>query len=121
MSPRDLQHPSRRAAAARLGKIALFAAVVVLTFALIVLDARAGDPVASTPARAADAGIAFAFGPVADPKDGWGVGIIAVTDDDELHRLQSDDPAMRANIGMRYEAYPMPTVIVGSSQRHASG
>src|SRR6516162_873301 len=70
--------------------------------------------------RLAETGTAIAFGPVADPKGGWGVGIIAVSDDDELRRLQSDDPAMRANIGMRYEAYPMPTVIVGSSQQQAS-
>jgi hypothetical protein len=47
------------------------------------------------------------------PKGGWGVGIVAVESDDELLRLQSDDPAFRANIGMTYEAYPMPTVTVG--------
>jgi len=70
--------------------------------------------------RLAGAGTAIVFGPVADPKGGWGVGIIAVTDDDELRRHQNDDPAIRANIGMRYEAYPMPAVIVGSSQRQAS-
>ena len=61
----------------------------------------------------ADEGTAVAFGPVADPKGGWGVGIIAVQDDDELSQLQNDDPAIRANIGMKYEAYPMPAVIVG--------
>jgi uncharacterized protein YciI len=61
----------------------------------------------------ADKGTAIAFGPVADPKGGWGVGIVAVESDDELLRLQKDDPAVRANIEMRYEAYPMPTVTVG--------
>ena len=58
---------------------------------------------------------AVAFGPVADPKGGWGVGIIAMKDDDELRRLQEDDPAIRACMGMRYEAYPMPQVIVGTA------
>ena len=64
--------------------------------------------------RLAEAGTAIAFGPVADPKGGWGVGIIAVTDDDELRRLQNGDPAIRESLGMKYEAYPMPTVVVGS-------
>ena len=62
----------------------------------------------------ADRGTAIAFGPVADPKGGWGVGIVAVEDDDELLRLQNDDPAIRAEIGMKYEVYPMPTVMVGA-------
>jgi len=61
----------------------------------------------------ADKGTAIAFGPVADPEGGWGVGIVAVESDEDLLRLQNDDPAVRAYIGMRYEAYPMPTVIVG--------
>lgn len=61
----------------------------------------------------ADQGVAIAFGPVADPKGGYGIGILAVVDDDELARLQNDDPALRADIGMRYETYPMPTVVVG--------
>jgi uncharacterized protein YciI len=64
----------------------------------------------------ASKGTAIAFGPVADPKGGWGVGILAVRDDDELRRLQDNDPAIRADIGMRYEAYPMPRLIIGSAR-----
>ena len=63
----------------------------------------------------ADKGIAIAFGPVADPKGVWGVGIIAVKDEEELRQLQNHDPAIRADIGMKYEAYPMPRVVVGKS------
>src|SRR5262245_49686596 len=63
----------------------------------------------------ASRGTAIAFGPVADPKGAWGVGIIAVRDEEELRRLQDHDPAIRAGIGMKYEAYPMPRVIVGAT------
>jgi hypothetical protein len=49
--------------------------------------------------RLADAGTAIAFGPVADPKGGWGVGIIAVADDEELRRLQSDESACARTSG----------------------
>jgi len=70
--------------------------------------------------RLAEAGTAIAFGPVADPKRGWGVGILAVTDDDEARRLQNGDPAIRESLGMKYEAYPMPTLIVGCRRQQAA-
>jgi hypothetical protein len=52
---------------------------------------------------------AIAFGPVADPKGAWGVGIVEVRDEAELRGLQENDPALR--IGMRYEACPMPRCV----------
>lgn len=60
----------------------------------------------------ADRGVALAFGPVADPAGGWGVGILAVADEAALERLRSDDPAIRAGIGFRYESLPMPRVVL---------
>jgi uncharacterized protein YndB with AHSA1/START domain len=60
----------------------------------------------------AERGVALAFGPVADPKGAWGVGILAVADEAELERLRAGDPAIRAGIGFRYEASPMPAIIV---------
>jgi hypothetical protein len=63
----------------------------------------------------ANKGTAVAFGPVADPKGAWGVGIIAVNDEAELQRLQDHDPAIVSNIGMRYEAYAMPALIIGKA------
>jgi len=60
-------------------------------------------------------GTAIAFGPVADPKGVWGMGILAVKDEAELQHLQDHDPAIRAGIGMNYEAYPMPRVIAGGN------
>jgi len=56
-------------------------------------------------------GKAIAFGPVMDPKGPWGVGIVSVTDQAELRELQADDPAIRAQIGLKYEAYEMPQVV----------
>lgn len=59
-------------------------------------------------------GLARVFGPVADPKGVWGVGIIDANDEAELEELKKDDPAIRSGLGFRYEAFPMPRVIFGS-------
>jgi uncharacterized protein YndB with AHSA1/START domain len=56
-------------------------------------------------------GQVIAFGPVADPAGGWGVGIVAVHDDNELRAFQTEDPAIKSNIGLRYEALPMLTAV----------
>ncbi|WP_437570385.1 SRPBCC domain-containing protein [Sorangium sp. So ce542] len=52
-------------------------------------------------------GRVIAFGPVADPAGVWGVGIVAVRDEAELRTFQGEDPAIKADIGLRYEALPM--------------
>lgn len=62
----------------------------------------------------AASGTALAFGPVGDPKGAWGVGIVVVGDESELKSLQNEDPAIRAAIGMRYEAHPMLSLVLGS-------
>jgi hypothetical protein len=59
-------------------------------------------------------GKAIAFGPVLDPKGPWGVGIVSVSDKEELGELQANDPAIRARIGLSYEAFPMPQVVYAS-------
>jgi hypothetical protein len=46
-----------------------------------------------------------------DPKGPWGVGIVSVGDQAELCELQGNDPAMRAQIGLTYEAYEMPRLV----------
>ena len=56
-------------------------------------------------------GKVIAFGPVMDPKGPWGVGIVSVSDGAELRALQANDPAIRAQIGLRYEAYEMPKLV----------
>jgi hypothetical protein len=59
-------------------------------------------------------GKAIAFGPVMDPKGPWGVGIVSVSDKEELRELQENDPAIRERIGLSYEAYEMPRLVYAS-------
>jgi hypothetical protein len=54
-----------------------------------------------------DKGIAIAYGPVFDPKGGYGVGIISVDTEEQLDNLIKNDPANGLN---RYEFYPMRAV-----------
>jgi hypothetical protein len=54
-------------------------------------------------------GVAIVFGPVADPKGAWGVGILQVETEDQLRTIQENDPAR--SIGARYETLPMPRAI----------
>ncbi|HYU22199.1 MAG TPA: YciI family protein [Candidatus Dormibacteraeota bacterium] len=54
---------------------------------------------------------ALAFGPVADPQGGYGIGIIAASDDAEIDTLRNNDPTIRANQGFRFEALPMPRLM----------
>ena len=51
--------------------------------------------------------IAIVFGPVADPAGPWGLGIVRVRDAAQLSEVLDGDPAIRANIGLRYESLPM--------------
>jgi uncharacterized protein YndB with AHSA1/START domain len=59
-----------------------------------------------------DEGIAVAFGPVADPKGAWGVGIVEVEGEATLAQMQREDPALTSGIGVRYEVLPMVQAIV---------
>jgi uncharacterized protein YciI len=61
----------------------------------------------------AEKGTALVFGPVADPKGGWGVGILEVEDEAEIQSLTSNDPVMKAGIGATYEILPMPRTVIG--------
>jgi uncharacterized protein YndB with AHSA1/START domain len=53
------------------------------------------------------AGTAIVFGPVADPKGGWGLGVVRVRSADEVAPLEQNDPAIRSNRGFTYEVLPM--------------
>jgi hypothetical protein len=52
-------------------------------------------------------GVAIAFGPVADPKGPWGVGLVEVTGAESLAAIETGDPAILAGAGFRYEVLPM--------------
>jgi uncharacterized protein YndB with AHSA1/START domain len=56
-------------------------------------------------------GVAVVFGPVMDPSGPWGAGVVGVSDAAQLKELQENDPVMRAQLGFRHEAYPMPGAI----------
>ena len=51
-----------------------------------------------------EAGTMIVMGPVADPKGGWGLGVIGVESEEQLSQLIKNDPANGLN---HYEVYPM--------------
>ena len=59
------------------------------------------------------AGTAHAFGPVADPKGSFGVGILEVQGGaNEVRAIEANDPAVSSNSGFRYEILSMPQAVV---------
>ena len=56
-------------------------------------------------------GVVLVFGPVLDPKGIYGLGVIAVNDEEQLNDLITNDPAATIN---RYEFYPMRAVAPGT-------
>jgi len=55
-----------------------------------------------------DNGTMIVFGPVLDPKGAYGLGIVGVNDESELHHLIEKDPASKIN---KYEYFPMRAVV----------
>jgi uncharacterized protein YndB with AHSA1/START domain len=53
-------------------------------------------------------GVALAFGPVADPKGGWGLGILRAEDEAAVRAFEAKDPAVESGRGFYYEVLPMP-------------
>ena len=51
--------------------------------------------------------IAIVFGPVRDPKGGYGVGVVSVDNEEHLKQIISNDPANGLN---QYEYYPMRAI-----------
>lgn len=52
-------------------------------------------------------GTVIVLGPVADPKGGYGIAVVAVQDEEDLIKLMAADPANGLN---SYEYYPMRAV-----------
>jgi uncharacterized protein len=50
------------------------------------------------------------FGPVADPKGVWGLGVIDAEDEATARALVLDDPAISSGTGT-FELYPMAAVV----------
>ena len=53
-------------------------------------------------------GLVVVFGPVMDPKEVYGVGVVEVETEEQLKELIKNDPATSIN---RYEYYPMRAVM----------
>jgi uncharacterized protein YndB with AHSA1/START domain/uncharacterized protein YciI len=59
----------------------------------------------------ANRGAAVVFGPVLDPKGGWGVGIIRAATDQAVADLRDHDPAILSGHGFAYEILPMARAV----------
>ena len=57
---------------------------------------------------------AVAFGPVADPKGAFGVGLWEVPDDVDVAAICAEDPVVKSGVGFRYEIHPMPALVTRS-------
>jgi uncharacterized protein YciI len=55
-----------------------------------------------------DKGMVVVFGPVMDPKGAYGLGVIEVDDEAQVHTFIANDPASKINT---YEFYPMRAVV----------
>lgn len=53
-------------------------------------------------------GKVYAFGPVIDPKEIYGLGVVAVENEQELKDIIANDPAGKIN---KYEYFPMKAVV----------
>lgn len=60
----------------------------------------------------ADKKIVVVFGPVADPKGTYGLAIVEAVDEAVVHEFGIHDPAIKADVGFKFEVYPMPQAIL---------
>lgn len=56
--------------------------------------------------------IAIIVGPVLDPMGTWGLAVIEAKDKSEVSTYVANDPAIKANIGFRFEIHPMAQAIL---------
>jgi len=56
-------------------------------------------------------GKVLAVGPVADPKGFFGIGVLALDDNDDAKALVENDPVAKAGAGFSTEVYPMPGIM----------
>ena len=65
--------------------------------------------------RLAQQGSVIAFGPVADPAGGYGVGIAVAEDVAGVEAMCDADPAMRSGRGFRTRILPMPKLVTATA------
>ena len=59
----------------------------------------------------ADKRTALIFGPVLDPDGMYGIAIIETNDGTVVQDIGKNDPAIKAEVGFRFESYSMPDPI----------
>jgi uncharacterized protein YciI len=57
-------------------------------------------------------GHVVAFGPVADPKGTFGIGIIRLDEGADPQSVAANDPVVAAGVGFRCEIHPMPSLVL---------
>jgi len=62
----------------------------------------------------AEKGWAVAYGPVADQRGGYGVGIWTLPEGIDPKPLMDNDPTIKAGAGFSYEISPMPNLVLGT-------
>ena len=68
----------------------------------------------------AEAGTALAFGPVNDPNEPYGIGIILAESQSEAEKLRDEDPAVRSAHGFRAELAPMLRLVTPNARYDAT-
>jgi uncharacterized protein YciI len=61
--------------------------------------------------RQAEKGVALLFGPVADPKGGYGICVTQVDKEEDILRITAADPVILSGANFRFETCPMPNVV----------
>ncbi len=56
--------------------------------------------------------IAVVVGLVGDPKGFYGMGVLEVTDENQLQNILDNDPVIKANLGLKYEHYILPRGVI---------
>jgi uncharacterized protein YciI len=59
-----------------------------------------------------ETGNVLAFGPVADPKGTFGIGILRLDEGTDAQSLADNDPVVAAGIGFQCEVHPMPSLVL---------
>ena len=57
-------------------------------------------------------GKVIAFGPVADPRGAWGMGLLQLDDGADPAAIGAQDPTILGNVGFSFEVHTMPRVVV---------
>lgn len=58
------------------------------------------------------AGHVVAFGPVADPKGAFGIGILRLKEGADAQSIAAADPVVAADVWFRCEIHPMPSLML---------